>query len=381
MRAAPPELSAYAASKSAVDTLTRILAKELRGRDANGQRCGAGPTATPVFLATTPAQEQKELAALPPLERLGSSDDIEPCRGVLPGRAEWPVGQRPGGLCQRRIRLTMGTDHYDVLVVGSGPGGATTAARVAEKPGKRVLLLERGDFLPRERDNWNSRAVFGAGKYMADETFYDLHDRPFRPELHYFVGGNSKVYGAALLRLLPADFGEVQHPNGVAPAWPLSYADMEPYYVRAEHLFWVHGQHGEDPFVSCLQPGLRIPAPVRHEPAYPAGNGRTGGAWPASVPPAARQCNSPRMLMVLPTRDSLCIRCDRIDGFPCPVGAKADAESAVLRPALAAHPNLVLMTRTSRVERLLTRHRRQVGVTGSIGHAPRRFSAYFSLPT
>ena len=140
-----------------------------------------------------------------------------------------------------------GNDHYDVLVIGSGPGGATTAARVAET-GKRVLLLERGDFLPRERDNWNSRAVFGDAKYTADETFYDHRDRPFRPELHYYVGGNSKVYGAALLRLLPADFGEVQHPDGVAPAWPLGYDDMEPYYVRAEHLFWVHGQHGEDPF-------------------------------------------------------------------------------------------------------------------------------------
>jgi choline dehydrogenase-like flavoprotein len=94
----------------------------------------------------------------------------------------------------------MGNDHYDVLVIGSGPGGATTAARVAE-PGKRVLMLERGDFLPRERDNWNSRAAFGDAKYTAGETFYDSRDRPFRPELHYCVGGNSKVYGAALRRL------------------------------------------------------------------------------------------------------------------------------------------------------------------------------------
>ena len=140
-----------------------------------------------------------------------------------------------------------GNDHYDVLVIGSGPGGATTAARVAETR-RRVLLLERGDYLPRERDNWDSRAVFGDAKYTADETFYDRHDRPFRPELHYYVGGNSKVYGAALFRLLPSDFGEVQHAGGVAPAWPLSYQDMEPSYVRAEHLFWVHGQHGEDPF-------------------------------------------------------------------------------------------------------------------------------------
>jgi len=158
----------------------------------------------------------------------------------------------------------MGSDHYDVLVIGSGPGGATTAARVAET-GKRVLMLERGDFLPRERDNWDSRAVFGDAKYTANETFYDLHDRPFRPELHYCVGGNSKVYGAALLRLLPPDFGEVQHPDGVAPAWPLDYGDMEPYYARAEHLFWVHGRHGEDPFAGKSSRDYRYP-PVQHEP-------------------------------------------------------------------------------------------------------------------
>ena len=101
---------------------------------------------------------------------------------------------------ERGIVTTMpapgGDDHYDVLIVGSGPGGATTAARVAET-GKRVLLLDRGDFLPRERDNWSSRAVFGDAKYTVGETFHDLHDRPFRPELHYYVGGNSKVYGAA----------------------------------------------------------------------------------------------------------------------------------------------------------------------------------------
>ena len=131
--------------------------------------------------------------------------------------------------------------------------------------GKRVLLLERGDFLPRERDNWSSRAVFGDAKYTAGETFYDSRDRPFRPELHYYVGGNSKVYGAALFRLLPGDFGEVRHPDGVAPAWPLSYDDMEPYYVRAEHLFWVHGKHGEDPFAGISSKDYQYP-PVQHEP-------------------------------------------------------------------------------------------------------------------
>ena len=244
----------------------------------------------------------------------------------------------------------MDNDHYDVLVVGSGPGGATTAARVAET-GKRVLMLERGDFLPRERDNWDSRAVFGNGKYTADETFYDLHDRPFRPELHYYVGGNSKVYGAALLRLLPADFGAVPHPNGVAPAWPLSYQDMEPYYVRAEHLFWVHGKHGEDPFAGPSSKDYPYP-PVRHEPRIQQLSDDLDklGLHPFHLPLGVQLTQDAHGRA---TAESRCIRCDRVDGFPCLTAGKADAEWAVIRPALAAHPNLTLMTKTT-VERLLT---------------------------
>jgi choline dehydrogenase-like flavoprotein len=244
----------------------------------------------------------------------------------------------------------MPADHCDVLVIGSGPGGATTAARVAQT-GKRVLILERGDFLPRERDNWNSRAVFGDAKYTADETFYDLHDRPFRPELHYYVGGNSKVYGAALLRLLPGDFGEVQHRSGMAPAWPLTYDDMEPYYVRAEHLFWVHGKHGEDPFAGTSSQDYKYP-PVPHEPRIQrlSDDLEKLGLHPFHLPLGVRLTLDAAGRA---TTDSPCIRCDRIDGFPCLVSAKADAEQAVIRPALAAHPNLALMTRTT-VERLLT---------------------------
>ena len=242
------------------------------------------------------------------------------------------------------------TDHYDVLVIGSGPGGATTAARVAET-GKRVLLLERGDFLPRERDNWDSRAVFGDMKYTADETFYDSRDRPFRPELHYYVGGNSKVYGAALLRLMPGDFGEVRHPNGVAPAWPLTYEDMEPYYARAEDLFWVHGQHGEDPFAGLSSQAYPYP-PVQHEPRIQqlSDGLEQLGLHPFHLPLGVRLTQDGQGH---PTANSPCIRCDRVDGFPCLTGGKADAEWAVVRPALAAHPNLTLLTGTT-AERLIT---------------------------
>ena len=244
----------------------------------------------------------------------------------------------------------MSGNHYDVLVVGSGPGGATTAARVAET-GKRVLLLERGDYLPRERENWDSRAVFGEARYTADETFYDSHDRPFRPELHYYVGGNSKVYGAALFRLPPADFGEVQHLDGTSPAWPLSYDDMEPYYARAEHLFWVHGKHSEDPF-ACPSSQDYEYAPVQHEPRIQqlSDGLEKLGLHPFHLPLGVQLAQDEHGRAAV---DSRCIRCDRVDGFPCLLGAKADAEWAVIRPALAAHPNLTLMARTN-VERLIT---------------------------
>ena len=212
-----------------------------------------------------------------------------------------------------------GNDHYDVLVIGSGPGGATTAARVAET-GKRVLMLERGDFLPRERDNWNSRAVFGDAKYTADETFYDLRDRPFRPELHYYVGGNSKVYGAALFRLLPGDFGEVRHPDGVALAWPLSYDDMEPYYVRAEHLFWVHGQHGEDPFAGVSSQDYRYP-PVQHEPRIQQlSDGLTSSACTRFT--CRWACSSPRTLTAGPPRTRDAYGATALTGSPACSGPR-----------------------------------------------------------
>jgi choline dehydrogenase-like flavoprotein len=242
------------------------------------------------------------------------------------------------------------SERYDVIVIGSGPGGGTTAAKLAET-GKRVLLLERGDYLPRERGNWDSEVVFADGKYVADETFYDIDDNTFQPELHYFVGGNSKVYGAALFRLAPHDFEDVRHPGGVAPAWPISYADLEPYYVKAEHLYWVHGRHGEDPFAGASSRDYRYP-PVVHAPRIQqlSDGLEKLGLHPFHLPIGVDLTQDEHGN---PTPESRCIRCDRVDGFPCLLGAKADAEWAVVRPALAAHPNLTLMTKAT-VQQLLT---------------------------
>jgi choline dehydrogenase-like flavoprotein len=137
-------------------------------------------------------------------------------------------------------------DAYDVIVIGSGAGGGTLVHRLAPS-GKRILLLERGDWLPREPQNWLAKDVFVDGRYQSPETWYDDSDHAFQPQVHYYVGGATKLYGAALYRLREQDFGELRHHDGISPAWPIEYAQMEPYYTQAEHLYRVHGARGEDP--------------------------------------------------------------------------------------------------------------------------------------
>ena len=112
------------------------------------------------------------------------------------------------------------SDDYDVIIIGSGAGGGTLAHALANA-GKRILILERGDYLPRESANWDPGAVFIDGRYQSTETWYDADDKPFQPQVHYFVGGATKLYGAALYRLRPQDFGELHHVDGLSPAWPL----------------------------------------------------------------------------------------------------------------------------------------------------------------
>ena len=128
----------------------------------------------------------------------------------------------------KAVRSMAENTHYDVIVIGSGPGGAALAQRLAPT-GKHILILERGDYLPREEANWNARAVFVEGRYQADEHWVNKDGDTFVPQLHYNVGGNSKVYGAALFRLRERDFDELEHAGGVSPAWPLSYTDLAPW--------------------------------------------------------------------------------------------------------------------------------------------------------
>jgi choline dehydrogenase-like flavoprotein len=234
---------------------------------------------------------------------------------------------------------------YDVIIIGSGAGGGTLARQLAPS-GKRILILERGDWLPRERENWDSKAVFVENRYVPAETWYDHADKPFQPGIHYWVGGATKLYGAALYRLRPEDFGELQHHGGISPAWPISYDDLEPYYSRAEQLYEVHGAHGEDPTEGHASAAYPFPA-VSHEPRIQqlSDDLVRAGYHPFHAPCGVRLLEDDRPA-------SPCIRCQTCDGFPCLVQAKSDAEMLGVRPALA-HPNVTIRTRAT-VTRLET---------------------------
>ena len=226
------------------------------------------------------------------------------------------------------------------MVIGSGIGGATTALALARR-GVDVLVVERGERLPREPENWSPRAVFMDRRYKPAERWLDGDGTTFRPGVHYVVGGNSKVYGASLPRFREADFGAIEHLEGTSPAWPFSYADLEPYYAEAERMYGVHGATGEDPTEPWRSTPFPFPA-LAHEPYV---------ADLAAAAAASWACTQRRTAMAVDLRDGgACIRCRTCDGFPCMVGAKGDAETCALDPALATgHARLLSGTRVRRI--------------------------------
>ncbi len=233
---------------------------------------------------------------------------------------------------------------YDILIIGTGAGGATLAHALAPS-GKRILILERGDFIPRERENWDPKAVFDEKRYLANETWFDMHDRPFSPYTHYCVGGNTKMYGAALLRMREFDFNEIRHHHGLSPAWPLSYRDFEPCYTKAERLYSVHGSRGLDP---CEPPAS---APYPFPPLDPEPRIKelfddltSLGHKPFPIPLGVRLDHS--------LRPHPPLRFSTFDGYPDLTETKADSHVVALQPALT-RPNVSLLTRAY-VERLNT---------------------------
>jgi choline dehydrogenase-like flavoprotein len=225
---------------------------------------------------------------------------------------------------------------FDIIIIGSGAGGGTLALKLATS-GRRILILERGTFLPREKQNWDATEVFVKSRYVSKDTWYDRDDHAFQPDVHYFVGGATKMFGAALFRLRQQDFIAHQTTDGMSTNWPIRYEDLEPYYSQAEQLYNVHGRRGDDPTDPPASAPYPFP-PVSHEPRIQeiADALTRSGYHPAYAPCAV-------LLDEADPSNSRCIRCSTCDGFPCLVHAKADAETIAVRPALR-HPNVEMLT-------------------------------------
>jgi choline dehydrogenase-like flavoprotein len=233
---------------------------------------------------------------------------------------------------------------YDLIIIGTGAGGGTLAHALAPS-GKRILILERGDFIPRERENWDPKAVFDEKRYLAPESWYDKHDQPFSPYTHYCVGGNTKMYGAALLRMREFDFEQVRHFGGLSPAWPLAYRDFEPFYSMAERLYSVHGTRGLDPH----EPPAFAPFP--HPPLDPEPRIKelfddlsALGCKPFPIPLGVRLDHS--------DHPHAPFRFSNFDGYPDLTETKADSHVVAIQPALT-RSNVTLLTNAF-VERLNT---------------------------
>ncbi len=249
------------------------------------------------------------------------------------------------------------SSQYDAIIIGTGAGGGTLALHLA-KAGKNILILERGPFMPQEKLNWDTSAVFLDNRYHTKETWEDKNGQELHPQQAYFVGGQTKVYGAALFRMRAEDFGVIRHKGGISPAWPISYTDVEPYYTRAEELFHVHGDLGTSPSVPGGYASSFDPTEPFHSKKYPypalsnesrmqsiENDVRKLGIHTFPIP-LGLKCNETDLLA------SKCIRCDTCDGYPCLVHAKSDADINCIRQIVHL-PNVTLMT-NSRVTRLLT---------------------------
>ena len=242
-------------------------------------------------------------------------------------------------------RKNMFTNDYDIIIIGTGSGGSTIAYKLAST-GKRILILERGGFIPKEKENWDPHEVVTLGRYRPKEVWYDKDDKAFTPFIHYNVGGNSKMYGAALFRFRESDFEEVKHYGGISPEWPLKYIDYENYYEQAEKLYSVHGKRGVDPTEPFAVAEYPLP-PLEYEPFIKDLESKMMllGLRPFPLP----------MGIKLPqdyTSSESPVVLENFDGFPDPTDSKADGQISCLRPSLK-NKNVTLMTHAY-VEKLLT---------------------------
>jgi choline dehydrogenase-like flavoprotein len=237
--------------------------------------------------------------------------------------------------------LPMRQDSFDIVIIGSGAGGGTVAHGLSGTDA-RILIVERGDFVPQEEANWSPEAVWKHLRYRTRELWLDRHGREFPPYTHYCVGGNTKFWGSVLYRLRREDFGELQHAEGVSPAWPIDYEALAPYYDRAEALYHVHGQHGVDPTEPPRGPYPYAPVPHGSGMEKIVADLREFGLHPSPLPLGLRGPGEP----------DGCVLCNTCNSFPCKVHAKSEADICCIRPALR-RPNVTLWTNAF-ARRLLT---------------------------
>jgi choline dehydrogenase-like flavoprotein len=216
------------------------------------------------------------------------------------------------------------TGSYDIVIIGTGMGGGTLARTLAGR-GLEILLLERGEFLPKEPENRSPAALFIENRYKAKEEWTDVQGgRKFKPGQHYWVGGNTKVYGAAFPRLRPQDFDDLEHEGGTAPGWPISYDDLEPYYRQVEEWYWVHGEAGIDPTEGPRStPFPHPPIPADDYMTDLRGRLERQGLHPFSLP-----------IGIDLQTGGKCVFCATCDAFPCFWDAKGDSDVCGVRPAL-----------------------------------------------
>lgn len=216
---------------------------------------------------------------------------------------------------------------FDIIVIGSGAGGGTVARELAGT-GAKLLIVERGGFIPQEDHNWNPAAVWKDLRYRTTETWLDESGRPFRPYTHYCVGGNTKFWGTVMYRLRPEDFGTVEHMDGISPAWPIDYDTLAPYYDRAERMYEVHGQQGADPTEGPRGPYPFPPVAHSRVVGEIVERLKAQGLHPSPLPLGLREN---------------CIFCNTCNSFPCKIHAKSDADVCAVRPATQS-PNVTLWT-------------------------------------
>jgi choline dehydrogenase-like flavoprotein len=233
------------------------------------------------------------------------------------------------------------TERFDVVIIGSGTGGGTVAHALAAS-GARILIVERGDFIPQEPENWDTRAVWGELRYRTRERWLDGSGKDFLPYTHYCVGGNSKFWGAVLYRLRREDFGELRHEGGISPAWPIDYDTLAPYYDRAERLYSVHGSVDGDPTGPPRGPFPHPPIAHQGRIAEIVERLRAMGLHPSHLP----------LGLIDPGEPGGCILCDTCNSYPCKLRAKSDADVCAVSPALEREA-VTLWTR-ARAERLVT---------------------------